>query len=150
MLLQDLKDIRNKLDTIIRELDVESPVPLFERKPLPANAKHPYDACNAMWSAAQRDYNVGKGWIMPDGTAFNIFNYIEGLQQSGVHRIPPKSPEQMNIDIIALGFTPDAQKWLSDDSNASQLDPYYQRHFLGYVAVRKNQQDHTQGFNRIP
>lgn len=151
MLLQKLKAIRADLDAVISGLDVDTPtVPLFERKPLPSNAKNAYDACRRMWEAAQSDLNKGKGWKKADGTEFTIYDYIPGLQYSWVTRTTPKDAVQMNADITALGFTTEGQAWLSNDKNSSMVDPAYQRHFLGYVAVRKDQQDEAKGYIRVP
>lgn len=159
MLLQKLKSIRkagrellDELNALIFEIEgaPEAPVPTFERKPLPSNAKAAYDACNALWKAAQSDYNKGHGWNKPDGLPFTIFDYVPGLQIGGVTRKPPKSPTEMQTDITSLGFAKEGVAWLSHDENSSQLDPDYQRHFNGYVAVRINQNDPMQGFNRVP
>ena len=150
MLLQKLKSIRADLDAVIAGLEVESPVPIFERKPLPWNAKDAYDACKRLWEAAQSDYNGGNGWPKADGLPFTIFDYISGLQVGGVIRKPPKTPDDMQADITALGLSARGQDWLSHDENASMIDAAYQRHFLGYVAVRKKQNDPTAGFNRVP
>jgi hypothetical protein len=150
MLLQKLKSIRADLDAVIAGLDTETPAPVFERKPLPAHAKAAYDACKALWSAAQSDYNKGNGWLKPDGLPFTIFDYVPGLQIGGVTRKPPKSATEMQTDITALGFVKEGVAWLSHAENSSQLDPDYQRHFLGYVTVRRNQNDDQQGFTRVP
>ena len=151
MLLQKLKSIRADLDAVIAGLDTESPTDqLWTPKPLPASANNAYDACNALWSAAQRDYTKGNGWKKPDGFPFTIFDYVPGLQIGGVVRKPPLSATAMQVDITSLGFTPEGKAWLSHDENASQLDHDYQRHFNGYVAVRKNQNDESQGYNRVP
>ena len=127
MLLQKLKAIRADLDAVIAGLDTETPAPVFERKPLPSNAKAAYDACKGLWTAAQRDYTKGNGWLKPDGLPFTIFDYVPGLQIGGVTRKPPKSPTEMQTDITALGFVKEGVAWLSHDENSSQLDPDYQR-----------------------
>ena len=150
MLLQKLKAIRADLDAVIAGLDTETPTgPLWTPKPLPPNAKPAYDACNGMWSAAQSDLNRGKGWPNKDGSLFTIFDYVSGLQFGGQMRTPPKSAEQAQEDIVALGHSERGQEWLSDDRNAALIDSDYQRHFLGYRVVRKHQNDEAQGYNRV-
>jgi hypothetical protein len=156
MLLQKLKSIRADLDAVILGLDdsvvfpAPPSIPEFTPKPLPSNAKAAYDACKGLWTAAQRDYTKGFGWLKPDGLPFTIFDYVPGLQIGGVTRKPPKSATEMQVDITSLGFAKEGQAWLSHDENSSQLDPDYQRHFLGYVTVRVNQNDPMQGFTRVP
>lgn len=149
--LEKLKNIKIQLDEVISELDTTgSSTPVYALKPLPENAVVPYTGCWALWNAAQADFNLGKGWLRKDGTPFAIFDYIPGLQRAGVTRVPPKSPQQMQEDIKDLGFTPQGREWLSKDENSSMLDRDYQRFYNGYVAVRKNVNDPTQGFDRIP
>lgn len=135
-MLDKLKKLRDELDSIIKDAEPNTAKP--EGKPLPANAKPAYDACRQLWEAAQK---VG---------AFNIFAYIPGLQPLAAQMGEARPADKMNADIIKLGFSVWGQEWLSHDENAALIDPDYQRHFLGYRVVRKNQNDHTQGFNRVP
>ena len=150
--LMQLKQIQAELAEVIASLEddggpVEQPWVL---KPLPADAKAAYFACHALWNAAQADYRLGKGWKNPDGSLFNIFDYIEGLLPLGQHRAPPKTSEEMQSDITALGFCPQGKAWLGFPENTSQLDQAYQRHFLGYITVRVNQNDDSQGYIKKP
>ena len=145
--LKKLKDAVALVNAFIAEN--ESSSGSYTKKPLPVNANPAYDACNGMWSAAQSDLNRGKGWPNKDGSLFTIFDYVSGLQWGGQRRAPPKSAEQAQEDIVALGHSERGQEWLSDDSNAALIDPDYQRHFLGYRVVRKHQNDEAQGYNRV-
>ena len=134
----DLKKLKDAVDLVKAFIsENESSGGGFLKKPLPPNAKPAYDACRGMWEAARK---VGM---------FDIFAYIPGLQPLGVHITQQRPADQMNADIIKLGFTAWGQEWLSDDRNAALIDPDYQRHFLGYRVVRKHQNDEAQGYNRV-
>ncbi len=135
-MLDKLKKMRDGMDAIIKAAEPNTAKP--ESKPLPANAKPAYDACKGLWEAAQR------------AGMFNIFAYIPGLQPLAAQMTETRPADKMNADIIKLGFSVRGQELLSQDENAALIDPDYQRHFLGYRVARKNQNDHTQGFNRIP
>lgn len=138
MNLQKLKDAVSAINSFIAEFEIVPEVPRFEPKPLPTNAKPAYDACRGLWEAAQK------------ARMFDIFQYIPGIQPLASHIREQRPADQMNADIIKLGFTAWGQEWLSDDRNAALIDADYQRHFLGYRVVRKNQNDESQGYNRIP
>jgi len=135
--LQKLKAIHAELGELLKDAGTPPVSTEWVKKPLPANAKPAYDACRQMWEAAQK------------AGMFNIFAYIPGLQPLAAQMTVSRPAEQMNADIVKLGFTVWGQDWLSHDENAALIDPDYQRHFLGYRVVRKNQNDHMQGFNRV-
>lgn len=145
-MIDDLKRIISELGAIVARLDGADPAPGYERKPLPPGAQNAYFGAGALWRAADTARRSGQ----PDAPAFDMFEYIGGIQQGGGVRIPPKSPEQMTEDILALGLSDWGQRWLSDDRNAALIDPDYQRHFLGYRVARRAQNDETQGYIRIP
>ena len=133
--LKKLKDAVALVNAFIAENEPSSGS--YTKKPLPSNAKPAYDACRGLWEAAQK------------ARMFDVFAYIPGLQPLGVHITQQRPADQMNADIIKLGFTAWGQEWLSDDRNAALIDPDYQRHFLGYRVVRKHQNDEAQGYNRV-
>ena len=133
--LKKLKEAVALVNAFIAEN--ESSSGSYTKKPLPANAKPAYDACRGLWEAAQK------------ARMFDVFAYIPGLQPLGVHITQQRPADQMNADIIKLGFTVWGQEWLSHDANAALIDPDYQRHFLGYRVVRVNQNDEAQGYNRV-
>lgn len=136
-MLDKLKEVRAKLDAVIAEIEGKPSETTFTKKPLPPNAKPAYDACRGLWEAAQK------------ARMFDVFAYIPGLQPLGAHITQARPADQMNADIVKLGFTAWGQEWLSDDRNAALIDPDYQRHFLGYRVVRKHQNDEAQGYNRV-
>ena len=145
----DLKKLKEAVALVNAFIAENESAGSFAKKPLPPNAKPAYDACRALWSAAQSDLNKGRGWKKSDGTPFTIFDYISGIQPMGQDRKPPKTPAEMQADIVSLGFTAEGKEWLSHDANAAQLDRDYQRHFNGYVAVRVNHNDEAQGYRRV-
>lgn len=141
MNLQKLKDAISSINAFIADVEGsqnEDNRSKFERNPLPSDAKPAYDACRGLWEAAQK------------ARMFDIFQYIPGIQPLASHIREQRPADQMNADIIKLGFTAWGQEWLSDDRNAALIDPDYQRHFIGYRVVRKNQNDESQGYNRVP
>ena len=133
--LKKLKEAAALVNAFISEN--ESSSGSYTKKPLPANAKPAYDACRGLWEAAQK------------ARMFDVFAYIPGLQPLGAHITQTRPADQMNADIIKLGFTVWGQEWLSHDANAALIDPDYQRHFLGYRVVRVNQNDEAQGYRRV-
>lgn len=138
-MIEQLKEIRSKLDAVIATLENKPDTPVsYERKPLPSNAKPAYDACKPLWEAAQK------------AGLFSIFDYVPGIQRGAAHISEQRDATKMNQDIIKLGFTAWGQEWLSHDENAALIDADYQRHFLGYRVVRKHQNDESQGYNRVP
>ena len=137
-MLEQLKEIRSKLDAVIASLDTAQPAPVYVKQPLPEGVETPYTACRALWNAAA---NAG---------LFNLADYIPGLQQFGAYRKPPKTAEEMNADIIKLGFSAWGQEWLAEDKNLAMIHPAYARHFVGYTAKRKHQNDESQGYIRLP
>jgi hypothetical protein len=145
-MLDKLKEVRAKLDAVIAEIEGKPSETTFTKKPLPLHAKAAYDACRQMWEAADMARRSGEIGA-PD---FDKFRYIGGILPGGQVRIPEKGPSEMQADIVALGHSVWGQQWLSNDSNAAQIDPDYLRHFLGYRVVRKAQNDESQGYNRVP
>ena len=133
----DMKKLKDAVALVNAFIAENEPAGSFAKKPLPANAKPAYDACRGLWEAAQK------------ARMFDVFAYIPGLQPLGVHITQPRPADQMNADIIKLGFTVWGQEWLSHDANAALIDPDYQRHFLGYRVVRVNQNDESQGYRRV-
>lgn len=145
-MLDKLKEVRAKLDAVIAEIEGRPAETAFVKKPLPADAKPFFFATGALWRAADSARRSGEDGA-PD---FDMFEYIGGIEQGGGTRTPPKSPEEMREAVMKIGHSVWGQQWLSNDSNAAQIDPDYLRHFLGYRVVRKNQNDESQGYNRVP
>ena len=133
----DLKKLKDAVALVNAFIAENESAGGFSKKPLPANAKPAYDACRGLWEAAQK------------ARMFDVFAYIPGLQPLGAHITQTRPADQMNADIIKLGFTVWGQEWLSHDANAALIDPDYQRHFLGYRVVRVNQNDEAQGYRRV-
>ena len=148
-MLAALKKLRSDLDAIIANAEGVQEPHGFERKPLPADAKPAVHACHALWEAVQVANYRGD----PDVPKFNYFDYARGLQPGGgLVNSPEASAEvaaALNSAIIALGFTEWGQRWLNVGANGSQIDPAYQRHFLGFVWKRANQNDETQGYVKV-
>jgi len=145
--LQKLKDAVSLVTAFIAEhSQPDNEGFQIERKPLPADARSPYDACRQLWEAA----TIATRQNVPGHPNFNAFDYIIGIQAGRPFYSGPDRTAEMNAAIIALGNSPWGQAWLNRPENGSQIDVDYQRHFLGFVWVRVNQNDETQGYRKVP
>lgn len=133
----------------------EIPLPTLLRTDLNGNEYAPaWDACNALWGAAQRE------------GVFSMTKYVGGGIKPGAQQLTEKSPvtqRQVEDKIVELGLSDWGRRWMANDRNAQYIGAPYCYLFTearggkpaldpdfphGYSVHRKHQNDEAQGFVR--